>query len=199
MCSSDLRGRPLILPVMKSLIQLNKVIQARLDMHLLRVCVAYWDEVPENPDPKLLEWLANERQIADGGVNDGRQYADEHGSVGLMHGLKRTYASPNLEAGDAYNDIMVHIHRLCIALGIAQTTGWGDTSRETMASGRESSSKELLTFQSWQAHFGTSCFGYLGSRRIQSAIESGELSTTSFRKTQKITGGLTGEIGRAHV
>lgn len=182
------RGRPWLLPVLKPMIQLNKVIQARLDMHLLRVCVAYWDELPENPDPKLLEWLQKENTIDDEGVNDGRLYNNEHGSVGTLHGLKRTYANPNLEAGDAYNDIKVHIMRMAKALGLSFETAWGDNSQSTMASSRESVSTELITFKTWQAKFGVT-FSQLGARRIQSAIEAGRLSPMSYEKTQKMTGG----------
>lgn len=187
------RGRSLLLPVTKSLLQLGKILQARNDMHLLRTVVAYCDEAPEGIDPELLKQILTDNTIGPGangsaGVNSGRQYGQEHGSTAIMGALKRTYSTPNLEAGDAYSDIKAHVYPMAIALGITFGTCWGDHADDTAASARESAFGEVLTFQSWQRWFGMNCFQRVGERRIKSAIASGQLSATSFEKFDEMSG-----------
>ncbi len=185
------RGRSLLLPVTKPLLQLNKILQSRNDMHLLRTVVAYWDELQEGQEPQIAAQLQTDRTIGNDAnnnpqLNTGRTYNDEHGSTGVLNNLKRQYATPNLEAADAYNDILAHCYPMARALGLTLASAWGDTSQETQASARENSFGEILTFQTWAYWFGLNMFGRIGERRIKSAIESGTLSATSYEKFSEV-------------
>lgn len=181
------RGRSPLLPAMKALIQLNKILQARSDMHLLRTVVAYWDTIPEGTDPEIAEELKRQLKITDGGANDGREYANEHGSTALLNGLARHYETPNLQAADAYNDIKAHVLPIARALGLTYSTFWGDTSDETQASAREASLAQTLGFESWQNWFGLNHFERVGERVINAAIQCGTLSEMSYRLESKVS------------
>ena len=185
------RGRSLLLPVTKSLLQLNKLLQARLELHLLRTEVAFWDKIPEGCEPELLKDLLAQRTIGNDSagnptLNTGRTYNDEHGSAGLFNNLERVYATPNLQAADGYEDILSHVYPMARALGLTLATTWGDTSQETQASSRENGFGEILTFQTWAYWFALNTFNRIGERRIKSAINAGMLSATSFEKFSKV-------------
>ena len=181
------RGRPVILPAVKPLIQLNKVLQARSDMHLLRTVVAYWDTIPEGTDPEIAQQIKDDLKIVDGKSNDGREVANEHGSTALLNGLERHYATPNLEAADAYNDIKAHVFPIARALGLNFSTFWGDTSGETDASARENGFTEVLGFTTWQHWFGLNHFERVGARSIKAKINAGTLSAMSYRIEKKVS------------
>lgn len=179
------RGEPIILCVLEYLIELEKILKARRKMHQLRTEVAWWDEIPEGADPSVLESLLDENESKDG-YTKGMQYANKPGSSILQNGLKRTYATPSLQAGDG--DVDIQRIMKCIAVGLLEAY-WlvsGDTNMETQSSLRES------TFPQVKSHEGKqSCFGWtfkdIGTRTIQSAIDHGTLSPMSYREEEKVS------------
>jgi hypothetical protein len=193
------RGRSILLSVTKPLLQLNKLLQSRNDMHLLRTVVAYWDELQDGQEPNVVADMTSGKTIGDDssgnqGVNTGRTYNDEHGSTGTFNNLKRQYATPNLQAADAYSDILAHCYPMARSLGLTLASAWGDTSQETQASARENSFGEILTFQTWAYWFALNTFNRIGERRIKSAINAGMLSATSFEKFDEISGPVGNNI-----
>jgi hypothetical protein len=178
------RGEPVMLCVVEYLIELEKILKARRKLHQLRTEVAWWDEIPEGASPDLLKALSEDDTITDGGVNDGRTYANQSGSTALLNGLKRTYATPSLQAADGDEDVKRILK--CISVGLMQSF-WmtsGDLEESTQASLREAIFPQTKAFEGRQRFFATT-FDFIGSRVIKEAIDKGTLSPMSTKTVEK--------------
>ena len=190
------RGRPWLLPVIKTLIQLDKLLTARTLQQLLRCEVAYWDRVPEGIDPEVAKAILKDNQGNADGINANRQLDNHAGSTGIINGLERVYATPNLQAADAYHDIRTQFLICGRALRLTEHSVSGDASNADMASIRETSFGEMLSFRTWQKFFGQGTFEPIGTRTIESAIDAGVLSAESYEEFEEVSKADPGIISK---
>lgn len=185
------RGRPLLLPVIKPLLRLTKILEARALMHLERAQVAWWYEAQDGVDPEYLQSLLDDNQIGktDGqtGVNTSRQFASEPGSMQILQKMKKQFSTPNLEAGDARYDILQQVQVIATGLNLSMQTAFGSVEA-TSASQREGSQVEILAFSTMQDWFAQNLFIPLGKRRIKEAIKHGMLDPLSYEEYDDISG-----------
>ena len=179
------RGESIFDSIVEYLIELEKILKARRKLHQLRTEVAWFDKVTEGADPELVKQLLTENQIQDNGVNNGRQYANNPGSAGLLNGIERTYATPNLQAADGDEDVKRVLKCIAVSLLSAYYRMSGDSEGETMASVRETSFPQEKGDAGRQRYFGMTCFEWMGKRAIDQAIAHGTLSEMSFKKETK--------------
>lgn len=183
------RGESVLLCIIEYLIELEKILKALRKQQQIRAEIAYWDEPIEGMTPEQLQALIDANTINDGGVNDGRTYAHQSGTSGVLNNLKRVYATPNLQAEDG--DWAVRRVLQCIAVGLQEAYYLvsADSKGETMAAIRETSFPQVRSHKAKQRFFGITAFEDIAERIVKSGIAHGSLSPMSYRNVTRWTGG----------
>ena len=189
------RGESILLSVVEYLVELEKILKALRKQQQIRAEIAYWDEPIEGMNPEEIAALMEQTQINDGGVNQGRGYASQSGTTGILNNLKRVYATPGLQAADGDHNVKRILQCIAVALQSAYYLVSADSGSDSNASIRETSYPQVRSHKSKQKFFGIGAFEQMGEHAIQAAIAHGTLSPMSFEKTRTISGGTTKSPG----
>ena len=182
------RGESVLLCVIEYLVELEKILKALRKQQQIRAEIAYWDEpITEGMTPDEISELMAKTMVTDGGTNEGRGFANQSGTTGILNNLKRVYATPNLQAEDG--DWAVKRLLQCVAVGLqsAYYLISADTAGDAMASIRETTFPQVRSHKSKQKFFGMQAFEQIASTAVQSAIDAGTLSATSYHKERKVS------------
>jgi hypothetical protein len=191
------RGEPFMLSVVEYLIELERILKSQRLFHAMRTEVAWWDELQEGADPEVVKDLMKENESTTEGINLGRQLSNKPGSLAMMAGIKRVYATPNLQAADCDVDVRRILQCISVGLQRAYHSISGDASNEDMASIRETTFPQVRSDKGRQKFFGIQAFEYIGERVIQSAIDHGTLPADSYKETREVSKADPGIISKS--